>query len=118
MCTTRLGIAGSRTDSRRYVGLWVGMILKFILALIFHTLVIVAASAEVARKPTLSGTVTDAVSGQPLVGAVIYVPQLGTGIPTDADGRYSIALRPAATDSCAATWATTHRPPNSTSAPT
>ena len=60
MCTTRLGIAGSRTDSRRYVGLWVGMILKFILALIFHTLVIVAASAEVARKPTLSGTVTDA----------------------------------------------------------
>ena len=92
MCTTRLGIAGSRTDSRRYVGLWVGMILKFILALIFHTLVIVAASAEVARKPTLSGTVTDAVSGQPLVGAVIYVPQLGTGIPTDADGRYSIAL--------------------------
>ena len=71
MCTTRLGIAGSRTDSRRYVGLWVGMILKFILALIFHTLVIVAASAEVARKPTLSGTVTDAVSGQPLVGAVL-----------------------------------------------
>ena len=92
MCTTRLGIAGSRTDSRRYVGLWVGMIFKFILALIFHTLVIVAASAEVARKPTLSGTVTDAVSGQPLVGAVLYVPQLGTGIPTDADGRYSIAL--------------------------
>lgn len=48
-----------------------------------------AATADpLAAKTSLRGTVTDAVDGQPVVGASIYLPLLKQGTVTDAEGRY------------------------------
>ncbi len=43
---------------------------------------------------TLTGTVTDKKTGEPLPGAIIYFPDLKTGTTTDADGRYAIKNLP------------------------
>ena len=42
---------------------------------------------------TLSGNVTGAENGQPVVGGTIYIEQLGTGTTTDENGYYSIRLK-------------------------
>jgi hypothetical protein len=47
--------------------------------------------AEAAR-PTLSGFVVDAESGEPLVGANLYVPTLRRGTATNEHGFYSLTL--------------------------
>ncbi|CAH0999489.1 hypothetical protein LEM8419_00789 [Neolewinella maritima] len=41
---------------------------------------------------TLSGTVTEAGSGEPLMGVNVYVPATGTGVQTNAYGFYSLPL--------------------------
>ena len=41
---------------------------------------------------TITGTVTDADSGEPLVGAGVFVPGTMTGAMTDVDGRYVIEV--------------------------
>ncbi len=40
------------------------------------------------------GKVVDRVSGEPLIGATIYIQELEKGAITDVDGRFSIVLRP------------------------
>jgi iron complex outermembrane receptor protein len=46
-----------------------------------------------ARAQTLTGRVTDATTGEPLIGATVVVPAQNAGAATDAAGRYSLALR-------------------------
>lgn len=51
-------------------------------------------TAYVSYAQTLRGTVTDAISGEPLVGATVKIPELpGTGATADIDGHYSITLQ-------------------------
>ena len=54
------------------------------------------ASSRTAPAPrptaTLSGTVTDAATGEALIGAAVYAPALGRGATTNAYGFYSLLL--------------------------
>lgn len=45
-----------------------------------------------AQGLTLSGTVTDRSTGEPLPAVNIFVPQLNRGAVTDVDGKYSVVL--------------------------
>ena len=57
-------------------------------ALLFLCSLISAASAQ-----TLRGTVTDAISGEPLTGATVKIAELpGIGATADIDGKYQIKL--------------------------
>ncbi len=53
--------------------------------------VVVFSSAIIAQK-TISGKVTDAVSGEPLIGATVSVKGTAQGVATDLDGNYKITL--------------------------
>ena len=58
--------------------------------------VCVPASAETTiNKVVLNGRVTDAIDGQPVVGASIYFPQLKQGTVTNAEGNYALKDLPA-----------------------
>ena len=58
--------------------------------------VCVPASAETTiNKVVLNGRVTDAIDGQPVVGASIYFPQLKQGTVTNAEGNYTLKDLPA-----------------------
>lgn len=65
-----------------------------LLALVCQHIAVSAENAAV-RGVSLDGRVTDAINGQPVVGASIYFPQLKQGTVTDADGRYHMAKLPA-----------------------
>lgn len=56
------------------------------------TLLLAAASGlpALARDINVSGTVTDASGGEPLIGASVTVKGNTRGVVTDIDGRYSI----------------------------
>jgi iron complex outermembrane receptor protein len=45
-----------------------------------------------AMAQSLVGRITDAQTGEPLIGATVLVPALSAGTTTDADGRYTLAL--------------------------
>ena len=54
------------------------------------------ASAEITtKKVVLKGCITDAIDGQPVVGASIYFPQLKQGTVTNTDGQYIVNDLPA-----------------------
>ena len=58
--------------------------------------VCVPASADIiTNKVVLRGRVTDAIDGQPVVGASIYFPQLKQGAATDEKGQYIVKGLPA-----------------------
>lgn len=42
----------------------------------------------------IHGKITDVETGEPLIGATIYIEELKKGAATDVDGRFSIVLRP------------------------
>ena len=46
-------------------------------------------------QATLQGKVTDKKDGQPLIGAVVYIADLRSGIATDVDGNYELKGLPA-----------------------
>ncbi|MDR1501813.1 MAG: TonB-dependent receptor [Prevotella sp.] len=46
--------------------------------------------AVVQQKKTITGVVIDAVTGQPVIGASVWIKDSTTGIFTDADGKFSI----------------------------
>ena len=48
------------------------------------------AGAAFAQTGTLTGTVTDAESGEPMPGANVVIPELDRGTATDANGEYEI----------------------------
>ncbi|MEM8560540.1 MAG: carboxypeptidase-like regulatory domain-containing protein, partial [Bacteroidota bacterium] len=67
------------------------LLLPFLLLLVLS----VGLSASAVAQGTLSGTVTDAASGEPLVGVNVYLQGTTIGAATDTDGMYAIqALRP------------------------
>jgi len=54
-------------------------------------------SAPYLKAQSLSGTVADSVSHQPIQGVTIYFPKLKSGTITDAKGNYKIAALPKGT---------------------
>lgn len=46
------------------------------------------------EKATISGYVTDAATGEELIGATVYVQELGTGTVTNTYGYYSLSVSP------------------------
>ena len=44
------------------------------------------------EKYTLSGSVTEAVTNESIIGATIFIPELGTGVSTNEYGFYSITV--------------------------
>ncbi|MBQ9667964.1 MAG: TonB-dependent receptor [Prevotella sp.] len=56
---------------------------------------IASAAAPSAVKTALRGRITDAATGEPVVGASVYFPQLKQGTVSDPDGRYEITGLPA-----------------------
>ena len=54
---------------------------------------LVSASGVVLAQNTVSGLVTDATDGSPLIGATIYVQELNNGTITDFDGNYTLSLQ-------------------------
>ena len=48
--------------------------------------------SSIAQTSTVSGYVTDAESGERLIGASVYLPQLGKGTTTNQYGFYSLPL--------------------------
>lgn len=44
------------------------------------------------KRRTVSGTVTDAVEGEPIIGANILIKGEQTGVITDLDGRFTIQI--------------------------
>jgi iron complex outermembrane receptor protein len=63
---------------------------RFFPGIIFF-LCVTFSSAQV----TLTGKVTEKGSGEPLIGATVYIPDLKTGASTDKDGNYKIRKLPA-----------------------
>ena len=58
------------------------------------TILFLLLSIAVQSQTQLSGTVTDGVDGEPVIGASIYFPLLKEGTVTDVSGRYSIDKLP------------------------
>jgi len=51
-------------------------------------------STSLLAQHTVSGVVTDATTGDKLIGANVYFPDLNVGAATDANGSYSISVAP------------------------
>lgn len=47
-----------------------------------------------AQDGTITGTVTDGETDEPLPGATVQIPSVGVGAATDADGEYTISVEP------------------------
>ncbi len=60
--------------------------LTLIISLIFMSSLVLA-------QNTVSGKITDAMDGSPLIGATIYITELNTGTITDFDGNYSFSFK-------------------------
>ncbi|MAO63797.1 MAG: SusC/RagA family TonB-linked outer membrane protein [Balneola sp.] len=58
--------------------------------LISSFMVLVSVSAAFAQSTTVTGTVTDAETGEPIPQVAIYIADLSTGAATNIDGEYSI----------------------------
>ena len=64
------------------------------------TVFLLVVTAARAQNIKVSGKVTDAATGEPVVGAALLVKGLSAGVMTDASGVYSIAVDPGATLVC------------------
>jgi len=62
---------------------WIRMVPSFFVAGIVLLFVTLPVNAQ-----TISGTVTDAETGNPIPGANIDIPEVETGAATDAQGEY------------------------------
>jgi len=62
---------------------------RLIMTTLLFALFFIAANAQ----STISGTITDN-SDTPLIGATVYIVELGKGVATDANGQYSIDVPP------------------------
>ena len=59
-------------------------------AVSFHETKDIEATAQSPRKRTITGTITDASDGTPIIGANIVLKGKSTGVISDLDGNYSI----------------------------
>lgn len=60
--------------------------------LLLFVLLMVCALQIIAQSRTITGTVTDKSSGEPLVGAAVLVQGTTLGVTTDFDGKYTIIV--------------------------
>lgn len=51
-----------------------------------------SSSISLLAQNTVTGTITDAGDGEPLIGANVLIKESGSGTATDFDGRYSVTL--------------------------
>ena len=61
---------------------------KYFFALIFLSATLLS---NAQRLHTISGTVKDAKTGEDLIGATVYIKELGKGVTTNAYGFYSLS---------------------------
>ncbi|MBS1569284.1 MAG: TonB-dependent receptor, partial [Bacteroidetes bacterium] len=59
---------------------------------LFAFLLLAAATALHAQRFTASGYVTDSATGEALIGASVFIDELGKGVPTNNYGFYSVTL--------------------------
>lgn len=57
-----------------------------------NNIIVITPSESIVQQFTVSGTVTDATTGEPLPGVNIVVEGTTTGVISDIDGKYSITL--------------------------
>lgn len=57
-----------------------------------NNIIVITPSESIVQQYTVSGTVTDATTGEPLPGVNIVVEGTTTGVISDIDGKYSITL--------------------------
>ncbi|MEZ5070439.1 MAG: TonB-dependent receptor [Bacteroidales bacterium] len=50
--------------------------------------------ARTGERILLRGTIREMETGEPLVGATLYIPELQTGSASDLNGRFSLSMRP------------------------
>ena len=63
------------------------MLKKFTILFLFPLLTLLNAG-------TISGTITDEVTGDPLIGANVFIMDANLGTATDVDGKYMISGTP------------------------
>ncbi|ASB50054.1 TonB-dependent receptor [Alkalitalea saponilacus] len=70
--------------------------MKHLNSFLILILLVLATNAMEAQAPSQSvrGTVTDAVSGEPLVGATVYIPTLEKGTTTNINGEFVLSHIP------------------------
>ena len=62
--------------------------------LLASVVLLVFATFMLNAQNTISGTVTDAETGEPLIGTNILLSGTATGTTTDLDGKFSIGIAP------------------------
>jgi hypothetical protein len=67
---------------------------KWLLLIVFTLL---STSLVIAQR-SISGTITDAQTGEPLIGANVLIPNTGTGTATDFDGNFKLDVPEGATE--------------------
>lgn len=72
--------------------------------LILATIVFAITSLSIAQTGSLTGTVTDANTGEPLPGVNIYLPGVERGTATNVEGKYNLQNLPADTYTMRATF--------------
>lgn len=70
------------------------IIVLLIISFVFTTDFVRAAIEVTYTNATLSGKITDATTGEPLAGVIIYLPDLKTGAASGPDGAYKIENLP------------------------
>ena len=74
--------------AKRHISAW--QLLSVFMPMLLVCVCVPATAGTTTNKVVLHGRVTDAIDGQPVVGASIYFPLLKQGTITNAEGRYSI----------------------------
>ncbi len=70
------------------------MLKKLLFIILIFVVAKISISAETKDKFTLSGFIKDAVNGEVLPGATVYVKEIGAGAASNVYGFYSISLKP------------------------
>jgi len=58
--------------------------------LLFTVFALLLSASAYAQSGTLTGQITDAETGEPLIGATVYIESVNRGTQSDVDGNYTI----------------------------
>lgn len=67
---------------------------RFFRYLMLAISLIISTGIVQAQSTTITGTVTSATDGEPLIGATVLIKNTTTGTATDIDGRYAVNAKP------------------------
>ena len=82
-----------KRDENKRIKNWFAHVVGVSLFLIFHFSFFIFSTPVSAQNYTISGTVTDAATGETLIGATVLDARSGKGTVTNAYGHYSLTLR-------------------------